>query len=67
MKPSTHNVLAIFRRYKVRPDQMLFIHNLDDRRQSAMTQLINDGLVIRERRRNAYSLTAEGYAAVQSL
>jgi hypothetical protein len=34
--------------------------------QLAMTSLIRSGLVVKERRRNAYSLTFEGFVASQS-
>ena len=67
MSPSMLRVLAIFRRYRVGPGEMLFIHNLDHGPQVAMSKLISDGLVIKEGPRNAYCLTESGFAAMQSI
>jgi hypothetical protein len=67
MNESTHKVLAIFRRYRVGPGQMLFIHNLEGGPKSAMARLISDGLVTQEGPKNAYCLTQLGFAAVQGI
>lgn len=67
MSASTSTVLAIFRRYRVGPHQMLFLYNLDASAQAALTQLIDDGFIVKEKPKNAYCLTASGYAAVQAL
>jgi hypothetical protein len=67
MNSATMKVLGIFRRYRVGPGEMLFIHNLDHAPQLAMAKLISDGLVLKERAKNAYCLTDTGFAAVQSL
>ena len=47
MNDAGAKVLAIFRRYRVGPGQMLFIHNLDPGSNAAMTRLVDDGLVTR--------------------
>ncbi len=47
MEDAVLKVLAIFRRYRVGPGQMLFIHNLDDGLSAAMARLMDDGLVTR--------------------
>lgn len=65
MKDSKHKVLAIFRRYRVGPGQMLFIHNLENDCRSALTRMISDGLVTPAGPKNAYCLTPLGFAAVQ--
>ena len=67
MNKSMLTVLTIFRRYRVGPGQMLFLHNLDHGPQSAIAKLISDGLIVKESPKNAYCLTAQGFAAVQSI
>jgi hypothetical protein len=67
MNQSMLNVLSIFQRYRVKPGQMLFIHNLESGPASAMAKLINDGLVVRDNPRNSYCLTPAGFQAVQGL
>jgi hypothetical protein len=66
MDDSALKVLAIFRRYRVGPGQMLFIHNLESGPRSAMNRLVNDGLVTHAGPKNAYCLTQSGFAAVQA-
>jgi hypothetical protein len=67
MNDATLKVLAIFRRYRVGPGQMLFIHNLDAGPRTAMNKLVDDGLVTHAGPKNAYCLTESGFAAVQGV
>ncbi|HVU86028.1 MAG TPA: hypothetical protein VHD36_01825 [Pirellulales bacterium] len=67
MDDAALKVLAIFRRYRVGPGQMLFIHNLDSGLNAAMTRLMDDGLVTSAGPKNAFCLTASGYAAVRAV
>jgi hypothetical protein len=67
MNDAAIKVLAIFRRYRVGPGQMLFIHNLDSGSNAAMTRLVDDGLVTLAGPKNAYCLTPSGFAAVQAV
>ncbi|MES1213763.1 MAG: hypothetical protein ABUL64_04175 [Singulisphaera sp.] len=66
MDEATLQVLAIFRRYRVGPGQMLFIHNLEQGPKSAIVRLIDDGLVTHAGPKNAYCLTKSGFAAIQT-
>ena len=64
-------ILKQFRLYQVQAREMLFINRGYAKAQStqfarAMDSLIKRRLVIKERHRDAYSLTDRGYAAVQS-
>ena len=67
----THAEIAImrhFRQYRIGINEMLFFNttmaNADSPRfNSAMAALIRGGLVVQERRRNAYSLTNLGFTA----
>jgi hypothetical protein len=68
MTKSEKNIMRQFRQYRVGANEMLFFnvsvsnsHAPDF--QSAMRSLIRNGLVVEERRRHAYSLTSDGYAA----
>ena len=67
LKGSVLHVLAIFRRYQVGVGQMLFINSPPGQLRSGLANLINAGLVQRERPKDAYSLTEQGFAAVRSL
>jgi hypothetical protein len=71
MTDSERKIMRYFRQYRIGANEMLFFHsNLANtgspRFQSAMESLIRNGLVVRERRKNAYSLTEDGFAASQS-
>jgi hypothetical protein len=60
------NILALFRRYRVGPAEMLFLNPNDcklpaNRFRSAMRSLLEKGLVVSERPDQAYSLTPAGY------
>ncbi len=67
MEKSRHKVLAIFRRYRVGPGQMLFLHNLEGDSRSALARLITDGMVTDAGPKNAYCLTPLGFAALQEM
>lgn len=64
-------ILSVFRNYGVKPHEMLFINNVGvvagmdgDQFTSSMNQLVNSGLVCRDRRKHAYHLTQAGYNAM---
>ncbi len=72
MTRSETSILRYFRQYRIGANEMLFFnsgivksHPPEFRR--AMASLIDNGLVVEERRRNAYSLTEEGYCASLSV
>jgi hypothetical protein len=59
-------ILAFFRRYAIGPEEMLFFNPGDCKVspgafRTAMDSLMNRGLVIKERPKQAYSLTRHGY------
>ena len=61
-------ILSLFRRYQVGPAEMLFVNFRDCRVTaegfvSAMRRLIENGLIIKEQPKQAYSLTRAGYDA----
>jgi predicted transcriptional regulator len=65
------NILRIFRRYRVRPAEMLFVSPTDwktagDSFSAAMRCLIEKGLVVKEHPHHAYSLTEAGYELSRS-
>jgi hypothetical protein len=60
------DILRLFRAYGVTPHQMLFFPAGFAKAESrkfagAMVSMIERGLVVKERRHEAYSLTARGY------
>jgi hypothetical protein len=62
------DIMRHFRQYHVGVNEMLFFNTASaqsnsPRFQLAMASLIRSGLVIRERRRHAYSLTDSGFVA----
>jgi len=66
MTPSECSILACFRRFQAGPDEMLFLNPVDCKMQptpfrNAMHSLIRQSLVVKERPKNAYSLTRNGY------
>ena len=68
MTQSETSILRYFRQYRIGAHEMLFFnagmvksHPPEFRR--AMASLIDSGLVVEERQRNAYSLTEQGYSA----
>ncbi len=61
-------VLKVFRKYLMRPHQMLFLDvNFDVRANTAVAQLINRGWIIRERHEHAFHLSSAGYKAMRTL
>lgn len=68
MKVAEWDILRFFRRYQVGPAEMLFFGPKDRKVaagsfRSAMGSLIEQGLVVKERPEQAYSLTSAGYRA----
>lgn len=60
-------VLKSFRQFLVTPGQMLCFSGPElAKRRNALQQLTAKGLLIEEKFKGAYSLTQEGFAAVQS-
>jgi predicted transcriptional regulator len=64
-------IMRYFRQYRIGAHEMLFFNGIlanasSTRFQSAMDSLIRNGLVIKERRKGAYSLTNDGFVASQS-
>jgi len=71
MTDAERQIMRYFKQYRIGANEMLFFNaNVANSGSSkfttAMESLIRNGLVIRERRRNAYSLTIDGFAASQS-
>ena len=71
MNAAEYSILDFFGRYLVRPSEMLFCcpndcRITDKRFHSAMLRLVEKGLVIKERPRQAYSLTEAGYRLARS-
>ena len=59
-------IMGFFRRYKIRAEEMLFFNPADCKMSpgpfhTAMESLMRRGLVIKERPKQAYSLTRNGY------
>lgn len=59
-------ILALFRQYKIGPDEMLFFNTGTCKLsgtpfRNAMQSLMSRGMVIKERPKEAYSLTRQGY------
>ncbi|HEV3005471.1 MAG TPA: hypothetical protein VGX78_13480 [Pirellulales bacterium] len=64
MTRAEKDVLAIFRRFRVGPNKMLCLNNfVNDKFLSTMDALIENKLVVKDRPKHAYYLTAEGYEA----
>ena len=68
MTKAEKDIMRHFRQYRIGRNEMLFFNtnlaNSDSPKfQFAMASLIRSGLVIKERRRNAYSLTFDGFMA----
>ncbi len=68
MTAAEWRILSLFRRYRVGPAEMLFVNSRDCRVTaegfvSAMRRLIDNGLVVKEHPKQAYSLTRAGYEA----
>ena len=66
MTTSETAILAFFRRFDARPQEMLFINPQQSKSQAAkfriaMQSLIEKGFVNKERPKAAYSLTMAGY------
>jgi RIO-like serine/threonine protein kinase len=59
-------ILGFFRRYQIMPNEMLFFNPHDCKIaptafDTAMRSLVDRGLVAKERAKQAYSLTEQGY------
>lgn len=72
MTKTEKDIMRQFRQYRIGINEMLCFNTSLSKGNSsdfqlAMSSLIRHGLVIPERRRHAYSLTAEGFAASQSV
>jgi RIO-like serine/threonine protein kinase len=68
MTTAERRILSLFRRYRVGPTEMLFVNFRDCRVTaegfvSAMRRLIENGMVVKEPHKQAYSLTQAGYDA----
>lgn len=68
MTASEAKIMRLFRQYRADPCRMVFFNAGPAKAHpasfhAAMTSLIDGGLVVRERRRDAYSLTPQGYRA----
>jgi hypothetical protein len=66
MTAAEWRILGLFRRYRVRPAEMLFVNFRDCRVTArgfvyAMRRLMAHGFVVKEHPRQAYSLTRAGY------
>jgi predicted transcriptional regulator len=72
MTANEQAILTMFRRYQAGPAQMLFFNPAEcklsvGRFQAAMHSLIEQGLVIKERPKQAYSLTSRGYGLARTI
>jgi hypothetical protein len=72
MTQSEKDIMRHFRQYHIGVNEMLCFNTKLAKSnasefQMAMTTLIRSGLVIKERRQHAYSLTAEGFVASLSI
>ncbi len=68
MSDAETNVLAVFRRFRVGPYQMLCFNGPQAQRmRPAIQKLIAKRLAVREHFPNAYSLTPAGYAVTRTL
>ena len=68
MSASEITILKEFRRYQMKASEMLFFNSGQAKSHTrqfshAMHSLIERGLVVQERHKNAYSLTTHGYLA----
>jgi len=68
MSEAEADILRVFRSYGVKSNEMLFFNcglakSHPPRFKRAMQSMMDRGLVVQERHRNAYSLTASGYRA----
>ena len=71
MNEAEKQIMRYFRQYHIGANEMLFFNTNSSNTPSpkfylAMESLIKNGFVVRERRRNAYSLTDAGVAASMS-
>jgi RIO-like serine/threonine protein kinase len=65
-------IMGFFRRYKILPEEMLFFNPADCKMSpgpfnTAMESLMRRGLVIKERPKQAYSLTRNGYDIARAI
>lgn len=67
MTSSEADIMRHFRRYLASEGEMVFFNKGVEKRppsfERAIASLIRDGLIIKERPQNAYSLTQRGYEA----
>jgi hypothetical protein len=66
MTKEERDIMRYFRQYRVGANEMLFFNTQwvssgSSKFQNAMDSLIKNGWVVKERRRNAYSLTTSGF------
>ena len=71
MNAAEFSILDFFGRYLVRPSEMLFCcandcRITDKRFRSAVLSLVEKGRLVKERPRQAYSLTEAGYRVARS-
>ncbi len=71
MTKTERDILRHFRQYRIGINEMLCFNTTmansnSPKFQSAMSSLIRDGLVVKERHRHAYSLTPHGFTTSMS-
>jgi hypothetical protein len=72
MTKTERDIMRHFRQYRIGVNEMLCFNTSSAKSNStefqlAMTSLIRSGLVVKERRLDAYSLTPEGFVASLSI
>lgn len=62
------SVLMVFRRFRMNPGRMLCFSRSDvEAYREPLTELTDQGLIVKEKFTGGYSLTPHGFAAMQSL
>lgn len=68
LPPAEQAVLEVFRKYLMPPGQMLCLGSSDlERFKIPLAHLTRKGLLVAEKFQGGYSLTAEGFAAMQDV
>jgi hypothetical protein len=68
LSPAQRTVLTTFRQFRMTPGQMLcFSRSDEDTFRAPLTELAAGGYLVTERFQGGYSLTASGFAAMQSI
>ena len=68
LSPAQRTVLTTFRQFRMTPGQMLcFSRSDEDTLRAPLTELAAGGYLVTERFQGGYSLTASGFAAMQSI